>query len=159
MAASLLSRVSIDIRSPAVFPPPRCQQLAGMGALRRSCKRVFSIGSFTIPAHSLHDGRGRRTRVGRRGRLRLGAGSRSNANPPNRQPKTDHRVSSEDIFTKGGRVVRTEAASTASLLPASVSTALASLPETGSSSEAKANEPVALNADIERCCAIQILAG
>ena len=68
--------------------------------------RVSSIRSLPRPAHSLHDGRGRRTRVGRRGRLRLGAGSRSNANPLNRKPKTDYWVSLENDSEKRGRMVR-----------------------------------------------------
>lgn len=137
MAASLLLFVSQGIRGPAESTSLCCQQLAGMGALRRSCKRVFSIGSFTIPAHSLHDGRGRRTRVGRRGRLRLGAGSRSNANPPNRQPKTDYRVASENIFTKRRRVVRAGSGLHCLVVSASLSIALASLRETGNASKLK----------------------
>lgn len=119
MAASLLFCVRSDEpRSPAVFPPPRCQQLAGDGSTpTSSCKRVFSIGSFTLPAHSLHDGRGRRTRVGRRGGLRLGAGGRSDADTTDRQPETNHRVSSEDVFTERRRVVRDSAKQAAFLSP------------------------------------------
>ncbi|TNM88939.1 hypothetical protein fugu_005193 [Takifugu bimaculatus] len=75
------------------------------GDPRCSFTRAPSIRSLPIPAHSLHDGRGRRTRVGWRGRLRLGAGCWSNANTFNRKPKTDNRVSFENGSKKGGRMV------------------------------------------------------
>uniref|UniRef100_A0A3B4UFE0 ubiquitinyl hydrolase 1 n=1 Tax=Seriola dumerili TaxID=41447 RepID=A0A3B4UFE0_SERDU len=48
---------------------------------------VPSLRAFPIPAHSLHDGRGRRTRVGWRGRLRLGTGSAHNASPSTESQK------------------------------------------------------------------------
>lgn len=60
--------------------------------------------AFTIPAQSLHDGRGRRTRVGWRGGL--GAGSRTDANTFNRKSKADYRDPLENNTKERRRMVR-----------------------------------------------------
>lgn len=82
------------------------EELFPWAALLCSLQCGSSIRAFTIPAYSLHDGRGRRTRVGWRGRLRLGAGSRTDANPFNRKSKTDYWVTFENNSKKGWRMVR-----------------------------------------------------